>query len=107
MLVVENYTDLRSVIVSALVRKNYDCESATTTEEAVEKLRHHHYSAILLAPTLPITSDPVMHFLHEEQPGEVSKVILMTDPEDETTDCPTIVKPFNAEQLLRSLRTVR
>ena len=102
---VENYADLRSVIMSTLVRGEYECESAQSTEEAVEKLRQHHFSAILLTPTLPITSDPVMHFLHEQQPGEVSKVILMTEPEDETEGQPSIVKPFNADQLLDKLRT--
>jgi DNA-binding response OmpR family regulator len=107
VLVVEDYTDLRAAIVDTLVRQEYVCESATTAEEAIVKLRAHHYEAILLAPRLPIKNDPVMRFLHDSQPEELRKVILMTSPDvEEDTDpddCPVLAKPFNNEQLFARL----
>ncbi len=42
-----------------------------------------------------------MHFLHLERPGEVGKVILMTDPQEENPDdCRVLNKPFNGQELL-------
>lgn len=110
VLVVEEYADLCAAIVATLARQEYTCESAPTAEAAIGMLRHHHYEAILLSPRLPIRSDPVMHFLHEHQPEELSKVILMTNPEldendtDDPDDCRTLLKPFNNEQLFATLR---
>ena len=105
ILVVEDYSDLTSAIASSL-GDGYDCTCVATSAEAVERLRENHYEAILLAPTLPIKDDPVMHFLHEEQPGEVSKVILMTFPDDDTAgeeDCRVLVKPFQRGELIGAL----
>lgn len=101
ILVVENYADLNSAITSALP-EDYACTSARTSDEAIDKLRANHYEVILLAPRLPIQDDPVMHFLHEYQPAEIAKVILMTDPGDDTEreDCRTLVKPFNRADLV-------
>jgi DNA-binding response OmpR family regulator len=113
VLVVEDYTDLCSAIVETLVRQEYVCESAATAEDAIGKLRAHHFEAILLTPRLPIRTDPVMRFLSESQPGEVHKVILMTDPplenEDETQrdDCRVLLKPFNNEELFAQLGPAR
>jgi DNA-binding NtrC family response regulator len=107
VLVVEDYADLRSAIVTTLVRDAFVCDQVTTSAQAIAKLRSRHYSAILLSPTLPISSDPVMHFLVEEQPDEVAKVILMTEPGNAEAagdpDCRHLSKPFNHEQLLAQL----
>jgi DNA-binding response OmpR family regulator len=104
VLVVEDYTDLRAAIAEALERGHYTCDQ-TSSAGAISKLRENRYSTILLAPTLPITDDPVMHFLLEEQPDQVSKVVLMTDPdrEDEAGSTKVLLKPFNNEQLLAKI----
>lgn len=103
VLVVEDYADLRSAIVETLARHELACETAHTPEDAIGKLRLQHYEAILLAPRLPIKTDPVMQFLTATQPDELRKVILMTAPEleDEADpdDCRVLRKPFNGEQL--------
>jgi DNA-binding NtrC family response regulator len=108
VLIIEEYADLCSAIMAALARREYRCESAMTAEDAIEKLQDHHYEAILLAPRLPIRNDPVLHFLHEHQPEEIAKVILMTNPDLEETEddeaCRTLRKPFNNEQLFATLR---
>jgi DNA-binding response OmpR family regulator len=107
VLVVEDYPDLCSAIVETLARGEYACETAATAEDAIGKLRENHYQAILLAPSMPIRSDPVMRFLTESQPGEIHKVILMTEPpigeEADPQDCRVLVKPFNNEQLFAQL----
>jgi DNA-binding NtrC family response regulator len=111
VLVVEDYEDLCSAIVETLVRREFACESANTAEDAIGKLRTHHYETILLAPRMPIRTDPVMCFLSESQPDEVRKVILMTEPPigeeaepDQSDDCRVLVKPFANEQLFAQLR---
>ncbi|HEY0140302.1 MAG TPA: hypothetical protein VGF48_05355 [Thermoanaerobaculia bacterium] len=110
VLVVEEYADLCSAIAATLARREYSCETAPTAEAAIGMLQDHQYEAILLAPRLPIRSDPVMHFLHEHQPEEIQKVIIMTSPEldegenDDPDDCRTLLKPFNNEQLFATLR---
>jgi DNA-binding NtrC family response regulator len=109
VLVVEDYTDLRSAIVDTLVRREYTCESARTADDAIVKLRAHHYGAILLSPRLPLREDPVMCFLHASQPEELHKVILMRAPdveeEPDSEDCRVLLKPFNNEQLFARLGT--
>ena len=108
VLVVENYADLRSSIVEALERHDYSCDSCSSSEDAVVKLRDHDYAAILIAPKLPITDDPVVHFLAENRPGDMAKVIVMSDPATPKGDCGALLeKPFTHEQLYASLDRLR
>jgi DNA-binding NtrC family response regulator len=107
VLVIEDYTDLCEAIVAALSGRQFACESAGSAEDAIGKLRTHHYGAILLSPLIPIKNDPVMRFLHESQPDEIHKVILMTSPdvdaESNPEECRVLLKPFNREQLFAEL----
>lgn len=111
VLVVEDYDDLCAVIIHTLSRREYACESAMTAEDAIGKLRARRYEAILLAPRIPIKDDPVMRFLHESQPDCVQNVILMTspgfEPEHNPDTCRVLPKPFNHEQLLAQLGSMR
>lgn len=103
VLVIEDYADLCSMIGDTLHVRDVSCDLARSTDEAIAKLRDRHYAAILLSPRLPVTTDPVMHFLHEQQPAEVCKVILMADPdstlERDPDHCPILLKPFSRDQL--------
>ena len=101
VLVVEDYADLRSAIATALSKGHYACEQAVSPADAIDHLREHHYDAILLSPTMPVSADPVMLFLRENQPDELQKVILMSDAASD--DYPTLVKPFGKSQLLAKL----
>ena len=103
LLVVETYPDLSSAIEAAL--PEYECTTVRTADEAIVKLRAAHYDSILLAPRLPIQDDPVMHFLHENQPEEVRKVILMTFPDSDSPgdECRVLMKPFDREELVAEL----
>ena len=104
VLVVEDYADLRSAIVNALERHDCTCDSASSSEDAVIMLRDREYDAILIAPKLPIVDDPVIHYLAENRPGDMRKVIIMSDPATPTGDCGTLLeKPFTNEQLYASV----
>lgn len=103
VLVVEDYADLRSAIVAALVRSHYDCDSAGSSEDAIVKLQKHDYAAILIAPKLPITDDPVMHYIAENRPDDMRKVIVMCDPATATPGCVQLEKPFTNSTLLARL----
>ena len=100
VLVVEDYADLRDTIVKALERHDCACDSVSSSEDAVVKLREHDYSAILLDPKLPIADDPVMHFLAEHRPADIGKVIVMSDPATPTGECGELLeKPFTNLEL--------
>ena len=103
VLVVEDYADLRSAIVSSLERQEYACEAVSTSEDAVLKLRDHDYSAILISPKVPIADDPVMHYLVENRPDDVKKVIVMSDPATATGECPLLEKPFTNDQMFAKI----
>jgi DNA-binding response OmpR family regulator len=108
VLVIENYADLRSSIVEALERRKFSCDSVSSSEDAVVKLRDHDYETILIAPRVPIMDDPVIHYLAEHRPGEMRNVIVMSDPATPTGDCGALLeKPFTNDQLVRCIRERR
>jgi DNA-binding response OmpR family regulator len=95
VLVVEDYPDLRSAIVAALDRANYDCVGAATRDDAIRKLKSRKYSAIVLDPVADIGSDPVMIFLREQQPEQVPNVVVLGDE--------GLSKPFDTADLVARL----
>jgi len=105
ILVVEDYSDLRDAIAGVLSRNGCVCDCVGTAG-AIAKLRANRYEAILISPRVPIATDPVLHFLTEQQPGEMQHVVLMQSPEgtdeDETPDarCLVLTKPFSRDELL-------
>jgi DNA-binding response OmpR family regulator len=108
VLVVEDYADLRNIITEALERHHYACASASSSEAAVVMLEDHDYEAILISPKLPITEDPVVHYLAKHQPEAMSKVIVMADPNTPTGRCRALLeKPFTNAQLLEILERKR
>ena len=110
VLVVENYADLRSAILAALARHDVLCDGALTPQEAIEKLATHDYSTILLAPTLPIRDDAVMRYLADNRPADLSKVVLMREPDDAEadagSDCRLLLKPFGSDELFAEVDAV-
>ena len=102
VLVVEDYADLRNTITEALERHAYSCATASTSEAAVVLLNDHDYEAILISPRLPITEDPIVHYLAEHQPETMAKVIVMADRDTPTGECRALLeKPFTNQQLLQ------
>jgi CheY-like chemotaxis protein len=107
ILVVEDYTDLRLAITELLSRHGCVCDSVDSSG-AIAKLAANHYETILLAPRLSISSDPVLHYLIENQPSELTHVVVMANPatQEEAADdrCVVITKPFSRQQLLAVVR---
>ena len=104
VLVVEDYADLRSAIEATLVRRDYACDVASSVDDAIVRLGVHEYSAILLAPTLPVKDDRVIRYLVDNRPGELWKVILMTDPPEAFDNrYRVLAKPFNDTDLFATL----
>jgi CheY-like chemotaxis protein len=110
VLVVEDYPDLRTAIVDVLSRNDCVCD-CLDSEQAIAKLRSTHYAAILIAPRLSISRDPVLHFLAEHQPAELSRVVVMTNsPDDEDAPdarCHVLAKPFSRDELLMQIAATR
>ena len=104
ILVVEDYEDLREAIASALSRAEYECDCAKSSEDAIVKLRDHDYAAILIAPKLPIADDPVIHYLAANKPGEMRKVIVMSDPDTATAGCALLEKPFTHADMIARIK---
>ena len=104
VLVVEDYEDLREAIAAALSREEYECDCATSSEEAIVKLRDHEYSAILLAPRLPIAEDPLIRYLAINKPDEMRKVIVMSDPDTATAGCTLLEKPFTNGAMMATIK---
>ena len=107
ILVVEDYADLRSAIVSTLERHDYSCASVAGSDEAVEWLREHEVSTILLSPRLPIADDPVIRYLKAIHPDEIEKVIVMSDPATPSGGCELLEKPFTNDELFARLEIRR
>ena len=106
VLVIEDYDDLRLTIADALQRSHYRCDAVRSSEDAIVKLRDHEYAAILISPRLPVADDPVVHYLAEHRPGELGKVIVMSDPATPTGSCRGLLeKPFTSEQLIAMIKT--
>jgi DNA-binding response OmpR family regulator len=106
VLVIEAYEDLRSAIVDTLATWQVACDSAASEEDAIGKLRARHYDTILIAPRIPIRSDPIVRFLRDSQPGELPKVVLMTRSEEDDPgpeECRVLAKPFSNRQLRAKL----
>jgi CheY-like chemotaxis protein len=107
ILVVEDYPDLRSAISELLSRNDCECD-AVGSSDAIAKLAANHYAKILIGPRLSITDDPVLHYLIENQPGELEHVVVMVNPgrDEESTDerCHMLMKPFSRDELLAVVR---
>lgn len=105
VLVIEDYEDLRLAIADALHRSHYGCDAVKSPEDAIVMLRDHEYAAILISPKLPISDDPVVHYLAKHRPGDMGKVIVMSDPATPTGNCRGLLeKPFTSEQLIAMIR---
>lgn len=112
ILVVEDYLDLRNAIAGVLSRNGCVCDCVGTTD-AIAKLRDNSYEAILISPRLPVSSDPVLHFIAQHQPGELNHVVVMQNPEadvaEEAADSRMLqlTKPFSSDELMKQVRAAR
>jgi DNA-binding response OmpR family regulator len=109
ILVVENHPDLRTEIVAALNREDFECEGVSTGAAAMLKLREHGYQYILLDVDGPTAGSTLFNTLAAE-PAGLDSLILITDS-DATEDvpasaagCARLCKPFDTKQLLARIK---
>lgn len=109
-LVVENYSDLQMVISATMKQRRYRCDTARDADEAIELLKQKSYNTILVDVTWPVTTNPVIKFLADQQPAELKKVIIMTafesaylGMEELKEICTFLRKPFSMDDLFTKL----
>jgi CheY-like chemotaxis protein len=100
-------------LMTALLQGEFTVEIARDGGEAIEKLRNHRYSAILLDLRMPVVDGyAVLDFLRAERPDLLSTVLVVTAAlaARELTSvrsyevCGIIPKPFEIDALLTAVR---
>ena len=111
ILVVDDDDAIRAMVERILKREHFDVESARDGFEAIEKLTHNDYSAILLDLMMPrVDGQGVLRFLEEKKKTE-APVILMTanvhGAHETARTAPVfrvLSKPFDIDQLISHVR---
>jgi CheY-like chemotaxis protein len=100
-------------LMTALLRSEYDIETAGDGGEAIEKLKNRQYAAILLDLRMPgVDGYAVLDFLRAERPDLLAHVLVVTASvgakEMERVRaydiCGIIAKPFEVETLFNAVR---
>ncbi|MBI5474017.1 MAG: response regulator [Ignavibacteriae bacterium] len=113
ILVVEDEPGLRMVVESEIARSGYDVVSVANGLDAIAKLSKEKFDLAILDVTLPGKSGiEILQFIHEKRIN--TRVIMLTGMEGLSVAIKAvklgaddyIPKPFDAEYLLTSVRTV-
>ncbi|HWW62231.1 MAG TPA: hypothetical protein VN181_12745 [Thermoanaerobaculia bacterium] len=104
VLLVESHPDLRLAISRALARAAIDYESVANCGEALLKLRDSEYKHILFDVDSPSPIEALCDAL-EAEPSLFAKVVVIAEDDVPValSDAPLLQKPFDNQQLLRSL----
>ena len=97
VLVVENHHDLRSAIVAALERENFECDAVRSGDAALIQLREHQYQYVFVDDDEATAAQALINNL-ASQPN-APKIVLLTEFERQD-DVPFLRKPFDSKQLL-------
>jgi DNA-binding response OmpR family regulator len=97
VLVVENHRDLRSAIVAALERENFECDAVRSGDAALIQLREHQYQYVFVDDDEATAAQALINKL-TSQPN-APKIVLLTEF-DRQDDVPFLRKPFDSKQLL-------
>ena len=111
VLIVDDDDAIRVMVERVLKREHFEVESARDGFEAIEKLTHNDYGAILLDLMMPrVDGQGVLRFLEEEKKTE-APVILMTanlqGAHETASTAPVfrvLSKPFDIDQLISHVR---
>ncbi len=113
ILVVEDEPGLRMVVESEIARAGFDVVSVANGLDAITKLSKEKFDLAILDVTLPGKSGiEILQFIHEKRIN--TRVIMLTGMEGLSVAIKAvklgaddyIPKPFDAEYLLTSVRTV-
>jgi len=100
-------------LITALLHREFNIDTASDGQEAVECLRTRTYAAILLDLRMPLTDGfTVLDFLKEQQAQMLARVLVVTAaPTARELDRASsynihgiVTKPFDVETLLEAVR---
>jgi CheY-like chemotaxis protein len=100
-------------LVAALLRRDFQVETSSDGQEAIERLRNREYAAVLLDLRMPVVDGyGVLDHLAATAPASLSKVIVLTaslsHPEmNRVANYPVhsvVAKPFDVESLLETVK---
>jgi DNA-binding response OmpR family regulator len=98
VLVVENHHDLRSAMVAALKRQNFECDAVLSGEAALLRLQDHDYAYILVDEDEATAAASLLERV-AEHPESSPKLIVLTEV-DHQDDLRFLLKPFDSKELL-------
>jgi DNA-binding response OmpR family regulator len=113
ILVIEDETELQSIIINFLRKEGYVCESATNYKQAIEKISIYEYDVILLDITLPDGNG--IELLKKIRKDNVSAGVIILSAKNSLDDKITgldtgaddyITKPFQLTELNARIRAV-
>ena len=105
--------DATRALVTALLRRDFLVDAATDGLEALEKLRHKRFAAVLLDLRMPqVDGFEVLEYLKSNQPAILSRIVVvtaaLTKSELERANaygiCGVIAKPFEVDTVLDAVK---
>jgi len=100
-------------LITALLQNEFTLDHATNGQEAIEKLKHRRYAAVLLDLLMPLADGyAVLDHLTAERPEILRRVLVVTaaitnrelQRVRDYAVCDVIAKPFEVESLLAAVR---
>ncbi|HEX7807998.1 MAG TPA: response regulator [Thermoanaerobaculia bacterium] len=100
-------------LITALLQNEFIVEVANDGAEAIAKLKHRQYAAVLLDLLMPISDGySVLDFLSQERPEVLSRVLVVTASLSQREMqrvkgyeiCGIVRKPFEVDALFNSVR---
>lgn len=80
ILVVDDDNAIRTMLERVLTRQNFEVESACDGLEAIDKLRHDDYGAVLLDLMMPrLDGHGVLRYLERDRPTPPPVIIMTAD----------------------------
>jgi phosphate regulon transcriptional regulator PhoB len=115
VLVVEDETDIRNLIVFHLAREGFQCRTAGTGTQALQEVRSHAPDLIVLDLMLPEMDGLEVCRRVRAEPGSASVPIIMLTAKSDEVDRVVglemgaddyLVKPFSPKELVARVRAV-
>jgi DNA-binding response OmpR family regulator len=112
VLIVDDDEGIRVMVERVLRREHFEVDTARDGFEAIEKLAHNDYKAILLDLMMPrVDGLDVLRFLQEQRPDLEPAVIVMTADSPRAAEAAKLrnasrflTKPFDLGDLLAEIR---
>ena len=102
-----------ATLVTALLHRDFEVETARDGSEAIEKLKTSRYAAVLLDLRMPHTDGfGVLDFIRDNAPDVMKRVLVLTaalSPNEVARArgyeiCGIVSKPFEVEELLARVK---